>query len=94
MKHVRATSSSLTVYFIISILESIKSSATNRSQSYLSYKIHALLKHSFIVTIMQLYRPFPHNEGGVSRGLVCVGVRGGGAGVRGGRGEPRTDVTV
>lgn len=53
-----------------------------------------MLKHLFIVTIMQLYQPFAHNKSGVSRSLMCVGVRVRGARGRGGRGEPRTDITV
>lgn len=43
------------------------------------------------MTIVQLYRPFPHVKGGVSRGLVCVRGR---RRRRGARGEPRADVAV
>lgn len=49
----------LVAFVVISILDS-----QNRSPE--------ALKQSFIITVMQLYRPCPHNKGGVSRGLVCV----------------------
>lgn len=51
------------------------------------------LKHPFILTIVQLYRPFPHVKGGVSRGLAYVRGRRRRR-RRGARGEAGTDVAV